>query len=49
MNHRHQLPLGIDLALTSEGEAFDADVFGDVAKHRFDGTEPLAVDGPAFD
>ena len=44
VQHRHQLPLAIDLLFASQCEAFDSDCLADIAEDRFYYAEALTVD-----
>ena len=48
MDETEELPLRIDLLLTTQREAIESLVVSDVSKHRFNGRKALPVQGPAF-
>ena len=43
----HQLPLGVDLDATAQGETSQAEGLAQVTEHRLDDSQALSVDGPA--
>jgi len=47
VHHGHQFPLAVDLLLSSEGEALDADGLAEIAEDRLDDAESPTVDVPA--
>jgi len=48
MNKTEELPLRVDLLLTSEREAIESLVVPDVSEHRLNGGEASPVQGFAF-
>ena len=47
VQHHHQLPLSLHLALATQTEALDPNRIGEVSEHRLHRAQPLAVDVPA--